>query len=74
MVLPPPPRPSLVTLTLSEETKTTCARMLATARQEVPLAEFGIEQVKIRKGMTRSITLEVPGDKETEKAPWIRPR
>lgn len=45
--------------------------MLATARQKVPLAEFGMQRVKIKKAMTESIILEVPGDKERKKAPAL---
>ena len=35
-------------------------RVLATTRQKVPLAELGIERVKIKKAMTRSMILEAP--------------
>lgn len=68
VMLPPPPRLSAVTLTLSEGTKISYAEMLATARQKVPLPEFCIEQVKIKKAMIGRLILEVPGDREREMA------
>lgn len=45
--------------------------MLATARQKVPLVKLDFQRVKIRKAMTESIILEVPADKEREKAPAL---
>lgn len=74
LVLPPPPLSSAVTLTQSEGTKTSYAEVLATASQKVPLDEFSIERVKIKKAMTGSIILEVPEDKEKEKAPALATR
>lgn len=44
VVLPRLARSSAVTLTLSEGTKTSCAEVLATARQKVPLAKVGIKR------------------------------
>lgn len=42
------PSSSAVDLTLSEETKSSYAEMLATARQNVPLAEVGTKRVTIK--------------------------
>jgi hypothetical protein len=66
-VLPRTPRSSAVTLILSEEAKI-YAEELTTATRKIPLAEVGIEKMKMRKVMTSAIVLEVPGDKDREKA------
>lgn len=66
VVLPPPPRSSAVTPTLSEGTKTSYPEVLATTRQKVPL--FGNERVKIKKGMTGRVILGVPDRRQDDNA------
>lgn len=61
-VLPHSPRSSLVTLTLGEGVNTSYAEVLASARGKILQAGVGIEGVKMRKAMTGTIILEVPGD------------
>ena len=51
MAFPRLPSSSAVDLTLSEETKSSYAEMLATARQNVPLAEVGTKRVTIKEAM-----------------------
>jgi hypothetical protein len=46
-VLPRSPRSSVVTLTLSEEAKISYVEALTTARGKIPLAEVGIEKMKM---------------------------
>jgi hypothetical protein len=48
--------------------------VLTTARQKIPLAEVGIETIKMRKAMTGAIILEVPGDKDRGKASSLATR
>jgi hypothetical protein len=72
-VLPRSPRSSAVTLTLHEEAKISYVEALTTARGNIPLAEVGIEKVKMRKAMTGAIVLEVLGDKDREKAQVLDP-
>jgi hypothetical protein len=50
------------------------AEVLTTARQKIPLAEVGIETVKMRKAMTGAIILEVPGNKDRGKASSLATR
>jgi hypothetical protein len=70
-VLPRSPRSSAVTLTLS---KISYAEVLTTARGKIPLAEVGIEKMKMRKAMTGAIVLEVLSDKDREKASALATR
>jgi hypothetical protein len=63
-----------VTLTLSEEAQISYAEALTTAKGKIPLAEVGIEKVKMRKAMTGAIVLEVLGDKDWEKASALATR
>lgn len=51
MAFPRLPRSFAVSLTLSEGTKTSYAKMLATARQNVPLAEVSTKRVTIKEAM-----------------------
>jgi hypothetical protein len=73
-VLPRSPRSSAVTLTLSEEARISYVEALTTARGKIPLAEVGIEKMKMRKAMTGAIVLEVLGDKDREKASALATR
>jgi hypothetical protein len=73
-VLPRSPRSSAVTLTLSEEAKMSYAEALTTPRGKIPLAEIGIEKMKMCKAMTGAIVLEVFGDKDREKASALATR
>jgi hypothetical protein len=54
--------------------KTSYAEVLATARGKIPLAEVGIEAIKMRKAMTGAIILEVPGYKDRKKASTLATR
>jgi hypothetical protein len=63
-----------VTLTLSEKAKISYAEALTTARGKIPLAEVAIEKMKMRKAMTGAIVLEVPGDKDRERASALATR
>jgi hypothetical protein len=73
-VIPRSSQSSAVTLTLSEEAKISYAEALTTARGKIPLAEVGIEKMKMRKAMTGVIVLEVLGDKRREKASVLATR
>jgi hypothetical protein len=73
-VLPRSPRSSAVTLTLSEEAKISYVEVLTTARGKIPLAEVGIEKMKMRKAMTGAIVPEVLGYKDREKASALATR
>jgi hypothetical protein len=66
-VLPCSSRSSAVTLAISEGAKISYAEVLTTARGKIPLAEVGIEAIKMRKAMTGAIVLEVPGDEDRKK-------
>jgi hypothetical protein len=60
--LPRSPRSSAVSLTLSEGAKLFYAEVMATTREKVPLAEVGIQFIRIRKAITGAIILEIPAN------------
>jgi hypothetical protein len=57
-----------MTLTLSEESRMSYVKVIATARRNIPLTEIDVKSVEIRKAMTGAIIIKMPGDKGREKA------
>jgi hypothetical protein len=74
VLLPRLPRSSAVTLTLSEGAKASYVEVIKAMRGKIPLAEDGIESVRLRKAMTGGIIVEVPGDKDRGKASTLTMR
>jgi hypothetical protein len=66
--LPRPPRTSAVTITEKERTNQTYAEVLAAARGGIPLDGVGIRSLNMRKTKTGGHVLELPGDRNREKA------
>jgi hypothetical protein len=70
--IPGSPRSCVVTLTLSGGgAKLSYAEVLATARENVLLAEVGIQLVRMRKAITGAIILEDPGDEGEIRRPRL---
>jgi hypothetical protein len=73
-VLPRNPRSSAVTVTLQDAAKTTYAEVIAKARERIPLKELGVTKVEMRRGVTGSVIIRLPGDKNREKATMLASR
>jgi hypothetical protein len=73
-VLPRNPRSSAVTVTLQDAAKTSYAEVIAKARERIPLKELGVTKVEMRRGVTGSVIIRLPGDKNREKATMLASR
>jgi hypothetical protein len=66
--LPRPQRTSAITITVKEGANQTYAEVLAAARGSIPLDGVGVGSLNMRKAMTGGFVLELPGDRNREKA------
>jgi hypothetical protein len=66
--LPRLPRTSAVTITVKEGANQTYEEVLAAARGSIPLDGVGVKSLNIRKAMTGGFVLELPRDRNGEKA------
>jgi hypothetical protein len=73
-VLPRNPRSSAVTVTLQDAAKTTYAEVIAKARERIPLKELGVTKIEMKRGVTGSVIIRLPGDKNREKATMLASR
>jgi hypothetical protein len=73
-VLPRNPRSSAVTVTLQDAAKTSYAEVISKARERIPLKELGVTKVEMRRGVTGSVIIRLPGDRDREKATMLASR
>jgi hypothetical protein len=61
-------------VTLQDAAKTTYAEVIAKARERITLKELGVTKIDMKRGVTGSVIIRLPGDKNREKATMLASR